>query len=585
MPRPKRTKIAHSVSNLVATREHTDVLPQVSSRVTTNSDDSEGIVKSLNNSSRRMSSAHGNVSMSGALAPQDVQHTARLRPPSGRQRVALSKIARDGDHARAIEALKKRRDEATARERAPGTAQQVPTFKAAVQLHDQIAIPVSPPKAVESAATATVEEEQEDLLAERRVVGRVKPVPFSSCKHLSTPLADSSKLALANFKRRARQPSILQIGDQGLTSSESELSEMLDDFLPDEESTPFHITRSQTLVRPTASHLSTTSIFTSSAQQPLAPGSRKRKLTTPRVQVPDSQSSPIRLPSSPPRAAYISIGGPIASSHVPPHFSEPELPSEMPQDLPTEAIWSDTMAPPQSSSPPQSPAKAVQTVNAVNRALKPHPMSQRRPLTAKLGSKQSSTAMQSNAKVQPLSSISTATLQSLLPRRRYCPARRVVSDFEIPGSSDAESETHEFVDDEDELSFTLPAESKRASKTSRRSNKLTEPTATVKKKTPRSMSRAVTTGKGKDLEAAITYSRRMSDKENTSRVELGIDTNQCLSLSSANDANDTPKAPSIFPVKVKKELKTLVQKFKEVDQWEMEFEELTASSSSPWDAR
>lgn len=50
-------------------------------------------------------------------------------------------------------------------------------------------------------------------------------------------------------------------------------------------------------------------------------------------------------------------------------------------------------------------------------------------------------------------------------------------------------------------------------------------------------------------------------------------------------ANNSPENSQEMEKRVGKELKRAAKKFEEVDKWELEFEEVTASSSSPKDAR
>lgn len=589
MPRPKRTKIAPSaptpVAIISAPQNHisTDVSPRPSGRTTTNSDDSEGIVKTIKNGLRRKSTIHDDVSMSGALAPQDVQNSARLRPPGGRQRAALSRIARDGDHARAIEALKKRRDEAMSEVRAPKVAQQVSALETTLQLPDQVLVPMSLPKAVERAVSKTVEEEQEDLLVDTRTVKRVRPVPFSSRKIPPALGTESSIVGLANFRRRPRQPSILQIGRQESAASERELDDMLDDFQPDDESTPVHITRLQTRIGLTPGHLDTTTTHYVPASS-----SWKRKLTSPEIQVANFQSSPIQVPSSPPQVKNTSIHSPAFSIHPSPHVSETESLPEVPLISSSEAIWSDIMAPPQSSSPLQSPLKAIQVANATKTSLELYSKSQRKSFAIKIDSNRYSAAMQTKPKQQPLTSISTATLQNLLPRRRHHPARCGVGDFDIPNSSDVESDTLKMAEDEDELSFAAPPGRRRADNATYNSVKSTKLTVTMRKKQVKSKAKATSKERANGLGVVKTYLRRVSDKENISTVDLdgeGQESNEDQLPDGSNQHNETGHPSAISPVKVKTELKALARKFKEVDRWEMEFEEVTASSSSPWDGR
>ena len=51
------------------------------------------------------------------------------------------------------------------------------------------------------------------------------------------------------------------------------------------------------------------------------------------------------------------------------------------------------------------------------------------------------------------------------------------------------------------------------------------------------------------------------------------------------DANGSSENSQELEKRLGKELKRAARKFEEVDKWELEFEECTASSSSPKDAR
>ncbi|KAF8856634.1 hypothetical protein BDZ45DRAFT_593925 [Acephala macrosclerotiorum] len=82
-----------------------------------------------------------------------------------------------------------------------------------------------------------------------------------------------------------------------------------------------------------------------------------------------------------------------------------------------------------------------------------------------------------------------------------------------------------------------------------------------------------------------TYGRAnptTSDKENAGEEEVDPDD----SLAPLpDDGNESPENSQELEKRVGKELKQAARKFAEVDKWELEFEEVTASSSSPKDAR
>jgi len=78
-----------------------------------------------------------------------------------------------------------------------------------------------------------------------------------------------------------------------------------------------------------------------------------------------------------------------------------------------------------------------------------------------------------------------------------------------------------------------------------------------------------------------------SDKENETHIdEAELDPNDSLGPLRDEDAgNGSSENSEELEKRVGKELKDAARKFKEVDQWEMVFEDVTASSSSPRDAR
>lgn len=589
MPRPKRTKVAPSAPTVVpaAAMRFNSAVRESSSpgRTTTNSDDSQGIVKTIRKGARPKDAG---MQMSGALAPEDVRGSTRLEPPSGRQRAALSRIAREADHARAIEALKKRRDVTMAKE----TAEQA---------SEQVVVPSSMPAAQEAATqTGAI---QADIEAELRSVERTRPVSALHRKVQATPGAESSVLALANFKRRPRQPSILHIGRQDTTVSESDsdLDEMLDDFQPDDESTPFHVSRLKPTTHVTPSD---PSAEISSTERLSSSNSRKRKITPPEIQVPRSQSPTMHMTSSPPEPLQgPEVEEPYVISTTSPPLFEPDraghdLPSKRTRTIPAQDIWSDTMAPPQSSSPVQSPAKhqSTRSSRTTNPSAKPKSNTKRKQPTRKGDTDQSTRLQATRQKKEPLKPISTATLQNLLPRRRH----RQRDDFDIPSSDEHELDTPAVGEDEDELSFSAPKSRRKTAgaRTKQRGARVTRTPATTRKTPARAKSKAPAIHRKKDKasDPVRTYSRRVSDKENEGEGEEGgeggDDSSEPDHLSDADVSDGKGQVgrkgeAAAVPAKVRatKELKTLAQKFKEVDAWEMEFEEVTASSSSPPDGR
>ncbi|KAL8834826.1 MAG: hypothetical protein Q9170_003568, partial [Blastenia crenularia] len=280
MPRPKRTKVAPSkpisFATIVAGKRNQDLQQSPasgsvsSSRGTNGSDDSEGIVTKSTNGVNRKGVAPQVATMSGALAVEDIGEK-RLKPLSSRRRVALSRIAREADHAKAIQTLKAQKEAALAEVETANEGKQVEIQVQSTQpLNGPVATMVAIDPSLHAPATAT------------KVLGG-----FAMPKPRTTPSRETSILAIENFNRRPRQPSLLQIAQAQIPAEESSLNDTLDDFDPDDESTPLHLSYDG---------LPHEQLSTSSSHQN---SSRKRKLSAPEIQVPASQPQelPDRSPS------------------------------------------------------------------------------------------------------------------------------------------------------------------------------------------------------------------------------------------------------------------------------------------------
>ncbi|KAI4134649.1 MAG: hypothetical protein LQ347_001347 [Umbilicaria vellea] len=569
MPRPKRSKVAPSVPTarvLKAAATSTQETPSPRSSARTNSsDDSDGLVTRKSATFSTGGLQRQVYMMSGALDPKDFGD-GHPRPPSGRQRAALSKIAREADHARAIQALKKRRDAALA---AQGDG----------QIHVASSQSTKPTGDVRS---PTRGKDTPAMTSALKLPSGLRP------QELGTPAMEPSVLAIAKFKRRPRQPSILQLVQQHDTRAEErDDDDDLDDFLPDDESTPFLVSKTKPQI-----HDTPISSSSSSQQLPTINLSRKRKLTPPVIQVPRSQSV-VDRPTTP---TVQGLG--ISDTHSTPG-DEPELPTRHVLPAPSpQFLRSDTLAPPQSSSPSRvSPHHKRSTRNRP--ATKPLPRSRasRRNAVAQpvaiptsdaeqphLEASQIPSPAQSSRKRNVLApkTLSTATLQNMLPRRRH--RAKHAGTFDIPSSGDEVFDTTGLGEDEDELSHVGIA-TKRVAVT-----KTPAKTAASKKRVA-----SATEGKKKDPAtskgATRTYARKVSDKENEPRTNFeGEEEGDSLGPVAQDDETGNGEAQARRAGSVRtgprvKELQILAQKFREVDKWALEFEEITASSSSPRDAR
>ena len=540
MPRPKRSKVAPSASaqlqhrhtqpataTSAAQKERKIISLESAGCVTNGSDDSDGLVVSKKINGSKKTPMAGKYTMSGALAPEDIGST-RLKPPSGQTRAALSKIVRESDYAKAKE------------ENSRKAAQEYLSAE---------------PEQIHSTASTNTLKSRRPSTDLGHSSARQSLLAVSGPRIQETPrLHSSSSLVGATFKKRPRQPSLLQ-----MVQSQNNASDDLDDndmygFLPDDESTPLIKSLSQTNTQ-----------CKSSSQQ--TNGSRKRKMKSPEIQVPASQS--FNILSSP--SAVLSQSDRQQSLTEEDDRPEPTLPPLRSTQTPRPEVFSDTLAPPQSSSSPREPKKnnAREKPAKVPNKARAQPHRTRRKQLSPAPSPLSSTSTQVSpvrpAKVKPLT---TANLQNLLPRRRAPPKPK--AGYDIPSSSDVELDNTPLGEDEDELSFHATSKIQR-------------------KKSTMSTGAQKRGGKGKEMGAggkgkriSKTYTRKSvmeSGDENESGS--GSDDDDDGGRSNTRGRSKTPALDS----KAKAEMKRLAEKFREVDEYTLDFEDMTGSSSQLKDAR
>lgn len=525
------------------TERQLELVSSASNRDTTGSDDSDGLVKTQRNRFSNKDITSRNMMMSGALAPKDTEGT-RVKPLTGRKRAVLSRIVRNADHDKAIEALKARRDAALAAEK--GIEIQVPS-----------SIPTEPMLATELMA------EQNEKIS--------KPVTMVVAKNTSVPATPRTGLVSAfrgsNFKRRPRQPSLLQLVQAQANPQDEHDDDDLDDFHPDDESTPFVQAKSQLLPQ--------TSLSSSPGSSANQSSSRKRKRSTPVIQVERSQSPETRI-SSPrnssesPKSDFQEEDAcnlPFATN-IHNDQPEPSLPMSKSSQASQSKLWSDTYAPPQSSSPiAHEPSK---------------PMIQR-------GQPKRDSPPAHSPVSRPLKPLSTATLQNLLPRRRVRPATREHDSFDMPSSSDVEIDTSRLSAEADELS--VPAKPRVRTKKQMKDPSVKTPSTNKKKPyntviskdDGRSAKASKPPKKTSRLKKPKTYARiePMTSKEpnENDNDDDGDDDNNDL-----QDNQPTSHRP-MESLPASTELQRLARKFREVDRWELEVEDVTPSSGSQMDAR
>ncbi|KAH7412999.1 hypothetical protein BKA64DRAFT_660063 [Cadophora sp. MPI-SDFR-AT-0126] len=410
---------------------------------------------------------------------------------------------------------------------------------------------------------------------ESSIMGRnAAPVPSSMAldTERGTPANVGSAMKIGAFKRREREPSILRTAQKVRQEEPLDYDDDEDDFNPDDESTPLNLSKTRNMTRSSSGPSSS---------------SRKRKLSA--IQVPRSSPS---LPS--PRAdgadETVPATNPVGDEQEEEEQEEgvepspPLMPSiEARPDTPEPL--SETMAPPQSSSPllssPELPPRTRRAPSRGRRPLRgrtPPPRTQDSPISSPPSLTHSpnrpvhATVRRPQRQAPPPSSFSTAQLQALLPRRRQRATAR--DPFDVPSSGD-EVDVSGLAPDDDELSYlNVQARSRRHT--------------SVRARTPAPLKRGGRVNrpvpKAKDSTVKRTYGSRahtVSDKENT----VEVDPDDSLAPIPDDVASGDPDSSQELEERVGKELKRAAKKFQEVDKWELEFEEVTASSSSPRDGR
>lgn len=181
-------------------------------------------------------------------------------------------------------------------------------------------------------------------------------------------------------------------------------------------------------------------------------------------------------------------------------------------------------------------------------------------------------AIRKPAAPAPSPKVTTAALTSLLPQRRpKSSGSREDSSDPIDVESSDEIEVH----GEDELSYV---DSRAASRKSARNKK---------NRKGKKADKSDSAQKDKGRKSVRTYGGSSSDKENDDGeesddegLELGRVVGDDAPRTWGNDENSQE-----LEARLGEELKDAIKKFKEVDKWEMSFEEVTGSSSPMRDAR
>lgn len=403
--------------------------------------------------------------------------------------------------------------------------------------------------------------------------------PQSAVKMQSTPGAESSVLALQNFRRRPRQPSLLQMvqnpevaGTPIDDTTDFTLGSLgdEDDFAPHDESTPLQLNKARQI-----------EVEQQPEEEPEEEQEQRQEQR--QEQQREKAQTPPPMPddddefygATPQRSSRKRKSDALNESEVQVTRSSPSLPSPsrsiperdeyetVPATAPVEdseeaattesqqrRLLSDTYADPVSSSPPPDPISLSS------------PEQQRRPSPAASPSALRKSARANTTKnAKPLT---TATLRAMLPKRR---SQRARDDFDFPSSSSHEATSSAFEDEKRKRTKTKkqPAARKKAEPVKRA-------TVAPSKKSSRTYTRANKENVADS--AAINISSGSSSLSELNSDEVEGDDTVDTSLGTVVGGDD----------KVSDELRKAREKFADVDQWEMEFESasLGGEGSSPW---
>ncbi|KAM0559584.1 hypothetical protein ACHAPJ_004108 [Fusarium lateritium] len=434
------------------------------------------------------------------------------------------------------------------------------------------------------------------------IIGRNDPPIRPSSRSGNTP-SISSTLHFGAFKRRAREPSILGTArkprpEENAAGQEPE-SESEDDFMPEAESTPLNNRRR---TQPEAELEVEVGASPEAFEEPKH---RKRKSedALPSSERPEKISRIERdadeelEEEAGPAPQQINDSDDAASDSSLSDLGSPLGPSPVLPDRPVTPVNNEELMALPASSDSEDANEAWPDIHALaKRRRRP---SVTTPVRADNFSDVSSPPSLTHSpnyaethktrgraptrRQQPPPKVTTADLTNLLPKRHYKKQR---DPFGL--ESDEEHDTSGMGQDEDELSYLDGRAARRrrggrptsrggASRPGSRGGRNTQ---ALKPRQPGSSSKHATRD-------AQTYSRRSSDKENENENASGDEDEDDHENSRfqplpddtfENGSGENASTPSAD------ELRQAARKFKEVDRWELDFEEVT-QSSSPQGAR
>lgn len=408
------------------------------------------------------------------------------------------------------------------------------------------------------------------------IIGRNDPPIRPSSRSGTTPLVSSS-FNIGAFRRRAREPSILGTGrtaqpDVTATTTQDQDSDSEVEFAPEAESTPLNRRRSarQSLQKgkereaeeggASASKKRKSDI--SAADDDVRPHKVLRSDGENSEQDSDSDSALSSLPS--PRAMALNLERPVTPTNG---YNENDMASPASSATDGQQEWPDirnlgkrrrrpSVADPllhEDLSDVSSPPSLTHSPNHNDE-------------------KASKARGRAKARRHQSPKLTTADLADLLPKRRYKRARSPVD-----GESDEELDAAGLGQDEDELSHLDATRRRGPSRSASRASRHAQ-AALKEKDTPAVNTRTATRN-------SRTYARRSSDKENREGgEEEDEDENEASRFVPLPEDSFTEETRDTSYLSTSNELKQAKAKFKEVDGWNLEFEE-ASEPPSPVGAR
>ncbi|KAL2156549.1 hypothetical protein VTH82DRAFT_1294 [Thermothelomyces myriococcoides] len=444
------------------------------------------------------------------------------------------------------------------------------------------------------------------------VAGRDDAPIRPSSRGQNTP-SISTTLNFSNFRRRAREPSILGTGrkplrarSQSVTSQASRNPSILgdgDDSGPDGESTPLDKTRRRT-------RASLVAAGSPGAESPRLPsrkrkslenhdGREKRPAVEPEAGEPGPETEPevihqsieveveVERTPSPPRGRTRErerFSTPVVAADDDPDMAPP-LSSSSEGDSPVPLPPLDTLAHRtyNARKPPPRAPKTPELMDSSSDLSSPPSLTHSPNYTAppKGPSRKQVVAP------PPQKKITTADLTSLLPRRRHkAPSHRNEGDHD-PFDPDVSEDDERYVavgDGEDDVSYV---DSQTAAQRRRRMMK--GQVALGRSSSNRGAAANNKAKPGNAKKRAIrTYGTANEDKENEEvQDEIVVASGDERGSEGEDEEEALPEEETtqMMVERLGEELQKAAKKFKEVDKWELSFEEVTHSSSPGPDAR